>query len=91
MIRLLFNAKRQLNVAIEYTENLNTALRNADFTVIITDWPDVLGIDLSVFAATMKTSVVFENRNYYSLDKVRQSEVEYDSIGRPSHIPELTK
>ncbi|MDD9148220.1 UDP-glucose/GDP-mannose dehydrogenase family protein [Sporolactobacillus sp. CQH2019] len=85
------NAKKQFSVEIEYTEELNEALQDADFAVIITDWADVKNIDLSAFAAAMRTPVVFDGRNCYSLDRVRKSEVEYYSIGRPSHTPELTK
>lgn len=83
------NAKKQLEVEIEYTENLNEALQDADFTVIITDWPDVKKIDLSTFSTLMKAPVVFDGRNCYSLDAIRQSAIEYYSIGRPNQTPEL--
>ncbi|CAM3129673.1 UDP-glucose dehydrogenase family protein [Sporolactobacillus spathodeae] len=83
------NAKRQLGTEIEYTEDLHSALNNADFTVIITDWPDVKKIGLTVFNKLMKTAIVFDGRNCFDLSDVRQSEIEYYSVGRPDQAPEL--
>ncbi|GGL50637.1 UDP-glucose dehydrogenase family protein [Sporolactobacillus putidus] len=82
------NARKHLSTAIEYTESLDEALRDTDFAVIITDWPEVKTIDLSAFSKLMRTPVVFDGRNCYSLDAVKKSAVEYYSIGRPSHTPE---
>ncbi|MDF2911714.1 MAG: UDP-glucose 6-dehydrogenase [Sporolactobacillus laevolacticus] len=83
------NAKRQIKEAIEYTEALPTALRHADFTVIITDWPDVKNIKLSVYSELMNEPIVFDGRNCYDLDTIRQATIEYYSIGRPDQSPEL--
>lgn len=83
------NARKQIDVSIKYTEDLNEALKKADFAVIITDWPAVKKIDLSLFSKLMRSAVVFDGRNCYSLDAVRKSSIEYYSIGRPDHTPEL--
>lgn len=83
------NAKKQIHVNIQYTEVLHDALRDADCAVIITDWSDIRNIDLSIFNVLMKTPVIFDGRNCYSLDKVKQEFIEYYSIGRPNQSPEL--
>lgn len=83
------NTKRQLNVHADYTTEIEEALSGADCAVIITDWPEVKNLDLSVFNRLMTAPIVFDGRNCYSLDSVRQSPIEYYSIGRPSSIPEL--
>ncbi|WKB35524.1 UDP-glucose/GDP-mannose dehydrogenase family protein [Terrilactibacillus sp. S3-3] len=83
------NTKRQLNCPVVYTTEIEEALSGADCTVIITDWPEVKNLDLSVFNRLMTAPIVFDGRNCYSLDSVRQSPIEYYSIGRPSSIPEL--
>jgi UDPglucose 6-dehydrogenase len=83
------NAKRQIKEPIEYTEDLNKALQNADCAVIITDWPDVKKMDLSLLGRLMKTPVVFDGRNCYSLADVKKATLEYYSVGRPNQMPEL--
>ncbi|WP_141604636.1 UDP-glucose dehydrogenase family protein [Terrilactibacillus laevilacticus] len=83
------NTKKELTVDIEYTDHLDTALQNADFTVIITDWPEIKHINLKRFEDLMKQPIVFDGRNCYNLDQVKNTTLEYYSIGRPNHIPEL--
>lgn len=83
------NAKKQLGSGISYTEDLNEALKNADFAVIITDWPEVKNPDLSIYNKLMKEPIVFDGRNCYELDEVKRATIEYYSIGRPDQAPEL--
>lgn len=83
------HAKRLLNIQIGYTVNLIESLRLADCAVIITDWPDIKNLDLSIFERFMTSPIVFDGRNCYSLAEVKKTAVEYYSIGRPNHIPEL--
>lgn len=83
------NAKKQIKVNLTYTERLEDALRDVDCAVIITDWPDIKSMNLSKYREFMKLPVVFDGRNCYSLDKVRESGIEYYSIGRPDQTSEL--
>lgn len=83
------NAKKQLGSGISYTEDLNEALKNANFTVIITDWPKIKNADLSIYKELMNEPIIFDGRNCYALDEVRKVEIEYYSIGRPDQAPEL--
>ncbi|SFG96390.1 UDP-glucose dehydrogenase family protein [Sporolactobacillus nakayamae] len=83
------NARKQLGTEISYTEDLTEALKNADFTVIITDWPEVKKADLSTYNQLMKEPIVFDGRNCYDLDEVKKATMEYYSIGRPDQAPEL--
>lgn len=85
------NAKKQINETIIYTDNLQTALQNADFAVIITDWPDVKNIDLSTYEKLMNEPVIFDGRNCYDLDAAREANLIYYSIGRPTQSPELIR
>ncbi|RYM05485.1 UDP-glucose/GDP-mannose dehydrogenase family protein [Sporolactobacillus sp. THM7-7] len=83
------NAKRQIDTEIEYTKDLSEALQGADCAVIITDWPDVKNIELTAYRRLMKLPIVFDGRNCYPLDAVKQAGLEYYSIGRPNQTPEL--
>ncbi|RYM02755.1 UDP-glucose/GDP-mannose dehydrogenase family protein [Sporolactobacillus sp. THM7-7] len=83
------NAKRQIKEEIQFTEELTVALRDADCAVIITDWPDVKNMNLSMYHALMKSPIVFDGRNCYALADVKRQILEYYSIGRPNQTPEL--
>ncbi|WP_139691840.1 UDP-glucose dehydrogenase family protein [Sporolactobacillus terrae] len=85
------NAKKQINETITYTDNLQTALQNADFAVIITDWPDVKNIALSSYEQLMREPIIFDGRNCYNLDEAKQANLIYYSIGRPNQSPELIR
>ncbi|MFX3617510.1 MAG: UDP-glucose/GDP-mannose dehydrogenase family protein [Sporolactobacillus sp.] len=83
------NAKRQIHEKIDYTTELTVALQHADCAVIITDWPSVKQMDLSHYKKLMIDPIVFDGRNCYSLDAIRENMLEYYSIGRPNQAPEL--
>ncbi|MCO7124176.1 UDP-glucose/GDP-mannose dehydrogenase family protein [Sporolactobacillus shoreicorticis] len=83
------NAKKQLGTEIGYTEDFTEALKNADFTVIITDWSEVKKANLSIYSQLMKEPIVFDGRNCYDLNEVKKATIEYYSIGRPDQAPEL--
>ncbi|WP_353949271.1 UDP-glucose/GDP-mannose dehydrogenase family protein [Sporolactobacillus sp. Y61] len=74
---------------ILYTHQLRDALSGADCAVIVTDWPDIKKMEAATYTRLMKRAIVFDGRNCYRLDAMRKSNVEYYSIGRPAHIPEL--
>ncbi|WP_028983249.1 UDP-glucose dehydrogenase family protein [Sporolactobacillus terrae] len=84
------NAKKQLvSDKISYTEDLQTAIKDADFAVIITDWPEVKQVNLSIYKTLMKEPVLFDGRNCYDLNVAKQVAIEYYSVGRPDQTPEL--
>lgn len=83
------NAKRQIHETIDYTTELTVALQHADCAVIITDWPSVKQMDLSLYKKLMIDPIIFDGRNCYSLDAIREDMLEYYSIGRPNQAPEL--
>ncbi|RYL93938.1 UDP-glucose/GDP-mannose dehydrogenase family protein [Sporolactobacillus sp. THM19-2] len=83
------NARKQIKENIDYTINLEAALRGSDFALILTDWPDVKEIDLEKYKQLLREPVVFDGRNCYPLDAVKQAHLEYYSIGRPNQTSEL--
>lgn len=83
------NAKKQIKANITYTNQILEALNGADCAVIITDWPDVKKIPLSLFKELMNQPFVFDGRNCYGIDAARESGIEYYSIGRPAQLPKF--
>ncbi|MBO8157754.1 MAG: UDP-glucose/GDP-mannose dehydrogenase family protein [Bacillaceae bacterium] len=78
------NARRILGETIQYSDTIDDALKDADLAFITTEWKDIVEFDLSHYSKYMKTPVIYDGRNCYALDEVKQYDLEYHSIGRPS-------
>lgn len=85
------NAKRKFGDTIEYTDSLKEAIKEADCAVILTDWQDVRNFGFSDYEKYMKTPIIFDGRNCYALSNVQKTKLEYYSIGRPGHQPQLSQ
>lgn len=77
------NAKKILPGAVNYTEDIDEALKDADAVMILTEWEQVKKIKLSKFSELMKEPLVFDGRNCYSLEEIAKHHIEYYSVGRP--------
>lgn len=58
------------------------ALNNADALVICTEWQNFRAADLNLIKETLKARVIFDGRNMYEPDKMKQLGLDYYSIGR---------
>ncbi|MCO7174933.1 UDP-glucose dehydrogenase family protein [Sporolactobacillus kofuensis] len=79
---------RWISAPAVYTKNILKALSGADCAIIITDWPDIKRMEPDTYARLMASPIVFDGRNCYSISDVKQAQIEYYSVGRPSVIPE---
>lgn len=68
---------------IKYVNNVEEALRGANVCFIFTEWGEIKAINPSIFKELMRTPLVYDGRNLYSLEEMEASGVEYYSIGRP--------
>ncbi|WP_132370810.1 UDP-glucose dehydrogenase family protein [Melghiribacillus thermohalophilus] len=80
----LENAKRILGDSIEYSDNIEDVLADADIAFISTEWKEIVEFELHLYSKYMKTPIVFDGRNCYALEEVEKHDLEYHSIGRPS-------
>jgi UDPglucose 6-dehydrogenase len=76
------NAKKQLGDDIDYSSSIEDALLNAEMAFIVTDWDEIKNFPLLGYIKWMKTPILFDGRNCYSLEEVSQFPIEYYSIGR---------
>jgi UDPglucose 6-dehydrogenase len=72
---------------IEYATDRLEALRDADALAINTEWGDFLRDDPVIFTTLMKTPVIFDGRNVFDPEKMREGGVTYYSIGREDVKP----
>ena len=76
------NVKHKLGDKINFADNMYDALKNADALVICTEWSIFRTPDFSKVKQLMKTPVIFDGRNLYEIDEVKNEGINYNSIGR---------
>lgn len=77
------NAKRFLPPQVNYTSSTSEAIQSSDAVLILTEWDDIKLMDLSLFNK-MSNPIVLDGRNCFSLELMKESDIEYHSVGRPS-------
>jgi len=75
-------AMTALESKIETFQNGYDALENADGLVIFTDWQEFRNPDFGLIAAKLKNPLIFDGRNLYEPDVVKNAGIEYYSVGR---------
>lgn len=78
-------AKTVLNPQIQYAVSPEEAIKESDATLIVTEWDEIKNLNPSEFLA-MKNPLVIDGRNCFSVNEMKNSSIEYHSIGRPSAL-----
>ena len=78
----LDNAKLQLGDTVSYAQSEYHALDEADALVICTEWNEFRSPDFDQMKAKMKRYRIFDGRNLYSLDVMKEYGFDYFSVGR---------
>jgi UDPglucose 6-dehydrogenase len=76
------NVKRAIGGKVEYGNEPYDILKAADALVIATEWPEYRTPDFDQMGALMKQKVIFDGRNLYDLNTIRELGFTYFSIGR---------
>lgn len=77
-----------LNGRIQLCANAYEVLDGSDALVVLTDWQEFRTPDFEAIRGRLKRPVVFDGRNLYNPDRVRQAGLEYHCVGRPSRSGE---
>ena len=67
---------------ITYTHTPYAALDDADALMIFTEWPQFRTPEFEKMDSLMKSKVIFDGRNVFELDQMRELGFTYYSIGR---------
>jgi len=68
--------------SITYVSNVEEAIKDANVCFIFTEWGQVKEVTPSMYKELMRTPLVYDGRNIYSVNEMEQAQVEYHSIGR---------
>jgi UDPglucose 6-dehydrogenase len=75
-------ARVLLGDKVTYAANEYDALNNADCLAIVTEWNEFRSPDFDRIASTLKSKLIFDGRNLYHTDQMRELGYNYYSIGR---------
>ncbi len=78
------NARFYLNDILHYAIDQYEALKEADALLILTEWNEFRNPDFDLIAKLLKSKIIFDGRNVFELDKMKELGFSYISIGRRS-------
>ena len=76
------NFKKIFPTEIDYVKQPEEALIGADIAFIFTEWNEIKSIDKESFVKFMKTPIIYDGRNCFDVEEMKEIEVDYYSIGR---------
>ena len=82
------NVKALLGDKISFADDQYAALNDADALIIATEWSVFRSPDFEKVASGLKEKVIFDGRNLYDLESMKELGFYYNSIGRKTVIPQ---
>jgi UDPglucose 6-dehydrogenase len=76
------NVEKLLGNKIGYTKDMYEAVNEADCLIIATEWSVFRTPDFDKLSAKLKNKAIFDGRNLYSLEQMKELGYHYESIGR---------
>ncbi|WP_300602309.1 UDP-glucose/GDP-mannose dehydrogenase family protein [Niabella sp.] len=76
------NIRQVFGDQLIYSASQYDALRDADALLILTEWSEFRNPDFDKIKQNLKAPVIFDGRNVYALEKMRELGFHYESIGR---------
>jgi UDPglucose 6-dehydrogenase len=75
-------AQRKIGKAVFYCNNLYETMENADAMLLVTEWTEFRILDLKKVKLLMKTAVIFDGRNIYNEQEMKNNGIDYFCIGK---------
>ncbi|PFW57229.1 UDP-glucose 6-dehydrogenase [Bacillus cereus] len=76
------NAKKVLPNSVVFCENINEVIEDTQIIFILTEWDEIKNIPLDTFVKKMEIVNIYDGRNCYSIEEVKEKGINYCSIGR---------
>jgi UDPglucose 6-dehydrogenase len=77
---------RKLIRGVEFAADPLGCVRDADAVVLVTEWQEFRDLDWREVAASMTGRLIVDGRNALDREVVRAAGLDYEGIGRPSHV-----
>jgi UDPglucose 6-dehydrogenase len=76
------NALFYLGESVSYAEDEYSALLGSDALLVVTEWNEFRNPDFAKMKANLKEPLVFDGRNIFEPEKMKELEISYYSVGR---------
>ena len=76
------NVRQKLGDSIEFADSAITTLENADALVICTEWSEFKNADFKLIKNTLKSPAIFDGRNIFDVEDMKEFGFDYFSVGR---------
>jgi len=83
------NIKSEIGDKINYAKNQYEAVENADALLIATEWSVFRNPDFSALDSALKEPIIFDGRNLFELEDMKNKGFFYSSIGRQTILPKV--
>lgn len=70
------------HTALSYEKDMWTPLSSADALILVTEWKQFRQPDFDKIKQSLKTPIIFDGRNQYSITLMKELGIEYHCIGR---------
>ncbi|MDX2281266.1 MAG: UDP-glucose/GDP-mannose dehydrogenase family protein [Saprospiraceae bacterium] len=77
------NVKAIYGDRVNFCANIYATLENADCLLVLTEWSEFRTPDFTKVLAALKDNLIFDGRNVYDLDRMKELGFQYISVGRP--------
>ncbi len=77
----MHETQKVLGDQITYAKDQNDALIDADALIVATEWPEFRSPNFNVMTKLLKTKTIFDGRNIYELDEMKELGFTYYCIG----------
>ena len=78
------NVRRRYGSKLVYCEHRDEVLEGIDALAIVTEWKHFINPDFEKLQKLMRQPVIFDGRNLYRSERMKQAGFTYYSIGRPA-------
>ncbi|MEG1151129.1 MAG: UDP-glucose/GDP-mannose dehydrogenase family protein [Erysipelotrichaceae bacterium] len=82
----LNNLKNIFGDRIEYNLEIDTTIKDADICLIMTEWEQIKKYSKINYKLLMKESIVFDGRNCYDVEEMKNLGIQYYPIGRGDFV-----
>jgi UDPglucose 6-dehydrogenase len=75
-------ARRRLGTTVEFCRDLYNSVVDSDAVVLVTEWSEFRILNYNVLSRLMRNKLIFDGRNVYDPQEVKENGFEYYGIGR---------
>ena len=76
------DSMKKLIPGIDYKLNWESAVEDCDAVVIMTEWNEFRGIDLSKLKELMCSPIILDTRNILNIIELKRLDFTFDNVGR---------